>query len=526
MESIAQILNFKKDIELISLNMFKIESELNVLSLLNPIPSKIISTLSNPELLDVAAKASEYINKLHDLLNGVNRELHKELYEQTQTSKPKDEPYAGFKVDEKPLTSAQVNKEVKQLSIFDYEEIKSQYELENKKPLKPVKRRSQLPYKGDCVFCNAPNDYLYNNNKGDQCLCKVCKNTFSYKTKFYNELSFYCPHCKNKLSTAHDRLNYTVYRCQNDDCSYYKESLKKQASGDKSLKTVSDREKLRYIYRAFKFDFNQVNSSNKLVFNTKISLDRAYHSPQTIGTILTLYINYGLSSRKVSSLMKDLFGIEISHQTVMNYAEASASLLQNLTTDYSYNLGNILCGDETYIKVLGKTKYVFFFSDPKSKVISSWKIYDHRDTKNAVESILMSINKYNKIPEDLLIITDANPIYNAAQIFLEMNNIKFNLQQVVGVSNKDEISVKYRPYKQIEERLNRTYKQNYYGTNGYQTLTSANVYMILYVTFFNFLRRHSSLDFNTPVELDELKEIPLMPDKWIKLINMSKSYIN
>ena len=107
-----------------------------------------------------------------------------------------------------------------------------------------------------------------------------------------------------------------------------------------------------------------------------------------------------------------------------------------------------------------------------------------------------------------------------------MNDIKFNLQQVVGVSNKDEISVKYRPYKQIEERLNRTYKQNYYGTNGYQTLTSANVYMILYVTFFNFLRRHSSLDFKTPVELDELKEIPLMPDKWIKLINMSKSYIN
>ena len=138
----------------------------------------------------------------------------------------------------------------------------------------------------------------------------------------------------------------------------------------------------------------------------------------------------------------------------------------------------------------------------------------------------MSLHRYNKAPEDLLIITDANPIYNAAQIFLEMNGIKFNLQQVVGVSNKDEISKKYRPFKQIEERLNRTYKQNYYGTNGYQSLTTANVYMILYVTFFNFLRRHSSLDFKTPVEMDELKDISLMPDKWIKLINMSKSYIN
>ena len=431
-----------------------------------------------------------------------------------------------FWVDEKPLTAKQIGIQPRQPNMLDYNTILSKYKETNSKQLKPVHRKSQLPYKGDCVFCGAPNDYLYNNNNGNQCLCKVCSNTFSFKTRFYDELSFYCPHCKNKLMAHHDRNNYIVYVCQNDKCNYYLDFLKKQANGDKSLKTVSNCDKLKYTYRAFKFDFNQVNSSDELIFNTKISLDKAHHSPQTIGTILTLYINYGLSSRKVSMLMKDLFGITISHQTVMNYAEASASLLQNLAINYSYNLGNILCGDETYIKVLGKSKYVFFFSDPNSKIITSWRIYDHRDTKNAVESILMSLHRYKEIPKDLLIITDANPIYNAAQIFLEINGIKFNLQQVVGVSNKDETSKKYRPYKQIEERLNRTYKQNYYGTNGYQSLTSANVYMILYVTFFNFLRRHSSLGFKTPVEMVELKDITLMPDKWVKLINMSKSYIN
>lgn len=526
MESIAQIINFKKDIELISLNLFKIESELNVLGLLNPIPSKIISILSNPELLDITTKASDYVNKLHELLNGVNRLLHKELYEQRQASKPKDEPYAGFKVDEKPLTAKQANIKQRQPNMLNFEELKFKYEQDYNKPLKPVNRKSQLPYKGNCVFCGAPNEYLYNNNNGDQCKCKACNNTFSFKTRFYDELSFYCPHCKNKLMNHHDRNNYIVYICPNDKCTYYLNSLDKQASRDKSLKTVSNCNKLRYTYRAFKFDFNQVNQTDKLVFNTKISLDKAHHSPQTIGTILTLYINYGLSSRKVSMLMKDLFNLEISHQTVMNYAEAAASLLQNLTINYRYNPSNILCGDETYIKVLGKTKYVFFFSDPKTKIITSWRIYDHRDTKNAVESILMSLHRYERIPDDLLVITDANPIYNAAQIFLEMNGIKFNLQQVVGVSNKDEISKKYRPYKQIEERLNRTYKQNYYGTNGYQSLTTANVYMILYVTFFNFLRRHSSLDYKTPVEMNELNNITLMPDKWIKLINLSKSYIN
>jgi len=64
-----------------------------------------------------------------------------------------------------------------------------------------------------------------------------------------------------------------------------------------------------------------------------------------------------------------------------------------------------------------------------------------------------------------------------------MNDIKFDLHQVISISNKDEISKRYRPYKQAEERLNRTYKQNYYGTNGYGTLRNANVYMALYVSF-------------------------------------------
>lgn len=528
MESIAQILNFKKDIELISLNMYKIQSELNVLELLNPVPSKIISILSNPELLEVTTKTSENLQTLHTLLNGVNKILHNELYKHKATN-PKDEPYAGFKVDEKPLTGIQlqtlIENERKAVNL-KYEEIKTQYELENKKALQPIHRKSQLPYKGDCVFCGAPNEYLYNNNNKDQCKCKVCNNTFSFKIKFYDELAFYCPHCRNKLEPKHDRQNYIVYRCPNDKCSYYLNSLKVQAIDNTSLRTVSNHDKLRYIYRAFKFDFNQVNSNDKLHLNTRISLEKAQHSPQTIGTILTLYVNYGLSSRKVSMLLKDLFGISISHQTVMNYAEASAALLQNLVINYKYNLSKILCGDETYIKVLGKSKYVFFFSDPKSRIITSWRIYDNRDTKNAVESLLMSFHRYPKFPEDLLVITDANPIYNAAQIFLQMHNIYFNLQQVIGVSNKDEISKKYRPYKQIEERLNRTYKQNYYGTNGYQSLSTANIYMILYVTFFNFLRRHSSLNFNSPVHLEELDNIRLMPDKWISLINMSKSYIN
>ena len=80
-----------------------------------------------------------------------------------------------------------------------------------------------------------------------------------------------------------------------------------------------------------------------------------------------------------------------------------------------------------------------------------------------------------------------------------MNDINFDLYQVIGVKNNDEVSRKWRVYKQVEERLNRTYKQNYHGTNGYGSLRNANIYMSLYVSFYNFLRSHSALKYKTPI---------------------------
>lgn len=516
MESISQFNQLKKGIDSISLNIYIITSYLKVIDLVKEIPEKILDIITNPELLDLVNLVSEKLSDLKNILNEVNPKLKQRLYQERSSIVKEDEPYAGFIVDEKPLTGVELNKRANEAP-----ERKLFLDLHKDNPPKPIKRRKELPYKGDCKCCGVSNDFLYINDGKDQYKCKWCDQTFSVKTKFYDELSYYCPHCSTKLDIRHDRENYLVYKCRNYKCPYYLESLEKQKNQDKSIKNINDIDKLHYYYRAFKFDFKDVDHNDKFNFSSKIRLDRAHHSPQTIGTILTLFVNYGISSRKVASLMHDLFAVNITHQTVMNYAEAAASIIQDLIINYKYKLGNVLSGDETYIKILGLTYYVFFFSDPNSKIITSWKIYKHRGTKEAIESLLMSFNKYETIPDDLLVITDGNPIYQAAQLFLDMNDVHFNLQQVIGLTNKDETSTKYRPYKQIEERLNRTYKQNYYGTNGYNSLKGAQAYMILYVCFFNFLRSHSSLGYKPPVEIKELDDYDFMYDKWIHLINLS-----
>lgn len=51
---------------------------------------------------------------------------------------------------------------------------------------------------------------------------------------------------------------------------------------------------------------------------------------------------------------------------------------------------------------------------------------------------------YPEIPDNLNIITDGKPIYNTVQVFFKMNEIKnFDLHQVIGVFNKDEVSFKF-----------------------------------------------------------------------------------
>lgn len=185
--------------------------------------------------------------------------------------------------------------------------------------------------------------------------------------------------------------------------------------------------------------------------------------------------------------MKQIYGVRISHQTVINYDNDVSALVKDMVDHYPYKIGSLLAGDETYIKVRGKNQYVFFWSDPYSEVITSHTIYPTRDTECACRSIYNCLRHYSgKIPEDLTFITDGNPIYNATmplRSFFDINDIKFDLHQVIGVKNKDETSKKYRPFKQIEERLNRTYKQNYYGTNGYDKIEGVNSYIPYLLSF-------------------------------------------
>ncbi len=169
----------------------------------------------------------------------------------------------------------------------------------------------------------------------------------------------------------------------------------------------------------------------------KVNLSKIHFDSKVLGLVLTYYVNYGLSSRKTALILKEVHGLKISHQTVLNYANTVSTIVKPLVDNYPYNVLNVLTGDETYIKVRGKNHYVFFWSNPVTKIITSYTIYNKRDVECACKSIFDTLRHYKgKLPEDLILITDGNPIYNAAQLFFRLNGIDFELHQVIGVKTR------------------------------------------------------------------------------------------
>ena len=202
---------------------------------------------------------------------------------------------------------------------------------------------------------------------------------------------------------------------------------------------------------------------------------------------LSYKINLGLSLRKTAQALKDIHGIQISHQMVANYCKTASLCIKPFVDTYQYEKGSEYTADETYIKVRGIKGYIWF---------------------------IMDADGYSAYPL-------------AAQQFFHKfgEKFKFTVTQVIGLTNDDAVSKEYRPYKQLIERLNRTYKASYRPTNGFDGYDGANYDLSLWVAYYNFLRPHKQKGFKTPVENEILKGAGNMPGKWQLLIYMGQKTI-
>ena len=432
-----------------------------------------------------------------------------------------DKKYAKLSVDPLPIFGQPPIKQ-----IWQYASLLEEYQLKHGKELKPVKRRNgkTLPQEAICPYCGAPSEYAYDNNGSrGEFWCKVCNSKFAIRKPSIDN-DPYCPFCNSKLVLIKKRKSFDIFRCYNSQCTYRKKKLSSMSPEQRILfKKSPHLFKLRFIYRKFHFQFTPLSKSN--VNLPIVDLPNITASPHILGLILTYHINYGLPLRKTAALMYDVHGVKISHQSIANYCNAVAPRVKPFIDNFPYELSDSFCGDETYIKVMGRWHYIFFFFDTVKKVILSYRVRRNRDYQSAILAINDVLVKFKELPEKLNLIVDGNPIYLLAQQWFSQHNIHFDVSQVIGLTNDDPVSTEFRPLKQIIERLNRTFKGNYKPSTGFGSDSGAISSVTLFVAYFNFLRPHSKLEGNVPVVIPGLNDLPNMPAKWLKLINMSEQYI-
>jgi len=469
-------------------------------------------------------------NEIEQIIKGLEDVLH----DRNPEVKPKDDfkekhpLYRDFFVDPKPpLTEPPVLKKAHEPK--NYKALLALYEADHGKPFDPIKRRGKspvVPRQIVCPVCNAPHEYLYFNDgkKKAQLKCKVCNHLFQVEQRFRknDKSKYFCPYCNHALFRWKNRKEVTIYKCCNDDCQHRIKALAKLNPVERALqKKRSSQFKLCYQYREYHYKPQElVHSAPE---KPTVDLTKIHNSENVLGLVLAFYVSFAVPARKTAAILKSVFNIKVSYQTVLNYAGAAAYYCHTFNLAHKGQIDSISAGDETYIKVMGKHQYVFFFISSRNLKITAYHVADNRGTQPAIIAMNEALRTASP-RQEITLVTDGNPSYPAGIHFLnaqKSDHPPIQHHKVIGLQNLDAESEEWRAFKQLIERLNRTYKYHVRPAAGFNSNNGAVALTTLFVTHYNFLRPHMSLLCKPPVHLPELATISTIQGKWAKIISLA-----
>ena len=465
-------------------------------------------------------------------------ELASILADRDPKIKPKDDfkekhpNYRNFFVDPNPPLTSPTPQETKPPTLdMKWKTLLNQHLKNTGHPLLPVhfkEPKNKPPKDAFCRHCGAPSEYLYFNDgkKQSQLKCKVCSG-LSHLPHHERHPSFktglFCPHCGRPLFLWKRGLFVRIYKCDNDNCPEYLRNLNNLNPREKALRKLKPSQfKLHYQFREYLFSKKQLLHSSPAK-PSRSAIFKIRNSFNTLCLALTFHISLGLSARKTAFVLRNVFGIRISYQSVLNYTQHAAYFCHKFNLAHKGQSDNTQVGDETYIKVSGKNHYTFFFISPSSRAISSYHIADSRGTLTATAAMNEAI-RTTDTNSPVTLISDGNPSYAAGILFLNSHRDKLSRifhKKVIGLQNLDSVSEEFRPLKQLIERLNRTYKFHTKAAHGFASLNGAIALTTLFVSYYNFIRPHSARNYASPIPLPELRNIPSIQGKWAKILQLA-----
>jgi transposase-like protein len=208
-----------------------------------------------------------------------------------------------------------------------------------------------------------------------------------------------------------------------------------------------------------------------------------------IVTALNLYFD-GLSVRKVSQQINNIFGEKSSQVTVWNWVQKYSRLVSEYTETLQPSLSGKYHHDETEIKVDGSGRYFWETIDEDTRFIVAHLLSNGRSSENAIQVFRQALKKQR--PTALF--TDGSFAYDSA--FSRVYFSRFKANQVEWVRR---VGIRARETNNIVERLHQTLKERTKVMRGLKHDETASTLLDGYVAYYNFCRRHQSIG-KTPAE--------------------------
>lgn len=460
---------------------------------------------------------------LHDVLSGSRKDISLKPEEKSPN-------YRSFRVDTvPPLRDAPGLAEASPGQ--DWQALMLEYNKTHRRNLQPVGRRggAEPPPGCRCEHCGAPRKYLYMNNgkKGSQVQCKICgKTSPTHRVRRESQAKYWCPYCQSPLGTWKESGQCTIYKCFSYACPHYLHSrgcLTVEEKRTRENQKYDPNFKLHYQYREYHLSPGDLKTQRP--GESRVDLERIHNNMHTVGLVLTFMINLGLSARVTRDALKGIFDISISHQTCINYVNTVAFRIAPLVDAKAPFPGDTVSADETYIIVENHWYYTWFCIDSATRAICGYNLSNTRGTQPALALLNDCFGPPLENTWCGKFITDGNPSYDSAIMAynadIEEKGAKLEKRTVIGLQNFDPESTEYRRFKQLVERLNRTYKYHTRPRAGFKSFEGAVALTTLFVAYYNFMRPHSALSSKPPVKLKCLEKVTLMPQAWLTLIRQA-----
>jgi putative transposase len=492
-------------------------------------------TTSLPRLARWICRQLTY-NMFTSLMVILNEILSGQRSEYSFKAEKPSENFRVFRVDLTPPLTEEPSPTRPPKSL-DYRRLLADYAQACGKELQPVRSRSgvRVPETCQCERCGAPAAYLYVNDGrlASQYRCKVCcKLGQITPTRRKSKIKYWCPSCSRALYLWKKSETESIYKCGNDQCGHYLSRLAQLTPEEREARKrniYDPNYKLRYQFREFHLKPEDL-ACRRPQGGSNVDLARIHHSSQTLSLVLSLFINGGLSSRQTRDMLAGLFGIRISHQTVINYVNSAAELLAPWVDRHMPVPEGVAAADETYIQVNGQWCYTWLVVEEKRRAICGYNLSQTRGTQPAIATLYNTYGPPSADAPTRTLVRDGLPSYDNATLVYnqaaheagrEVGSKAINSITVVGLENLDETSAEYRAFKQLIERLNRTYKFHTRPRAGFKSFDGACALTTLFVAYYNHLRPHSAIGGEVPVPLPELAGARLYPEQWKILLALA-----